>query len=153
MAYDANTIRTFTNIKDLANGEAETLASLVFLRRTSDASIRVSFVDDAGYSVDATGSNQDTATLSISSTAKSLPQFMVAAGFCSGAAFTIPGLPNRAVEAIIEVVSGDLVWNFSGTPDGSAGGGNGIQSTRPSPSTSSPFRAVAGQIISFGRSR
>ncbi len=109
-----------------------------------NTTVRV-FVEDANEtSLDATGAGADVATLTIGTTAKSLARHLVDAGYYA-AGTTVPGFKDGAANVMLQVVAGEVSYNFSGTDDGGVGAGNGIETGRPAPASTSR-KMTAGKL-------
>lgn len=103
----------------------------------SDATVQVEFWDVHGRTVAINSASS--ATLTISSTAKSLHYFITG------------GIPAGAVGGRILVLTNSICVNTGGTDNGSVGdGGNGLMSSAVAPTSSSPRRYVAGDSFEFG---
>lgn len=101
----------------------------------SDATVQVEFYDGYGRTLPINGASSQ--TLTISSTAKSLPCFV------SG------GIPTGAVMGRCLVLTNSVCVNTGGTDDGS--GTNGFDDAGKAPTANSPRRYVAGDSFEFGR--
>lgn len=99
-----------------------------------DAVVRVVLIGHGNQHLPANGSTGFSVDLTISSTAKSLPVFMAAAGYNTSG--SIPGFPDKVRRVELEIISGNIRASVSGTHDGSPGIGNGILSGAPIPTTS-----------------
>ncbi len=98
-------------------------------------------------------SNNSSAVLvTVSSTARSLAQFMYNAGV--NTTTTVPGLPDGAVGGVFRLVSNSVALNFSGSLAGATSSGTGLDTTLAAPTANSPRQAsVAGTLIYFGQYR
>lgn len=133
------------------------LSTLAMIRTgSSDATVTVEFWDGNGNeapSVDSSGIEHDYITLTVSSTAKSLAQFIAAAGYNTAT----NGVPKAAVGCSVICTASSLssvAYNYSGTADGSVGAGNGIQGTSGrAPSATSPNVLAIGSSLVMGMAR
>lgn len=124
------------NARASSSGQIVRKPQNLVLYAATNTTVRV-FVEDANETtLDATGAGSDVATITVGTTAKSLAQFLAAAGYYA-AGTTVPGFKNGATNVYLQVVSGEVFYNFSGTDDGGVGAGNGIEAGRPAPGATS----------------
>lgn len=114
----------------------------------TDATLRVSFVDNSRRMVVGSGWTSSIQDISITagnaeSLAYSLRQYSPAS--------KIPGIPDTAEGAIIKVLSGSITFGAAGTPDGSTGGGTGVASGKTPPDDFTVDTRNAGEYLIWGR--
>jgi hypothetical protein len=131
---------------------------------TRGAMIRVGGSDATGY-VECWDKNGTTlkhsdnaaeALITISSTARSVAQFIYTNGNGTGLNTTTPypGLPAGTVGWCFRLVSGAVAINNAGDTTGGSSGGTGIDSASAAPTANSPRQAsVAGTLIYSGQYR
>jgi hypothetical protein len=131
---------------------------------TRGAMIRVGGSDATGY-VECWDKNGTTlkhsdnaaeALITISSTARSVAQFIYTNGNGTGLNTTTPypGLPAGTVGWCFRLVSGAVAMNCAGDTIGGSSGGTGIDSASAAPTANSPRQAsVAGTLIYSGQYR
>lgn len=129
----------------------EELTRLALIRTSgSDATGYVEFWDNEG-TVLPNSDNSTAVAVTISSTARSLAQFVFNAGV--NTATTKPGIPDGAAGGCLRISAGSVAWNLGGNLVGGVSSGTGLI-TNGAPTANSPRQTYSvGDVIFFGKYR